>query len=40
MTDSIIDEGLIFGPPLFSEGLRAVAIYGFRDGFIDKVWFI
>lgn len=36
---SIIDEELVTGSSRFPDGLHTVAIYGFRDGLIDRVWF-
>ena len=38
--DSIIDEEFITGRANHPDGLHAVAIYGFRDDLIDRVWFI
>lgn len=35
----VIDEEWVTGIPSAPEGLHAVAIYGFRDGLIDRVWF-
>ncbi len=39
LENSIIDEELVTGAKLFPEGLHTTAIYGFRDGLIDRVWF-
>ena len=39
LNETIIDEEWITGNSNFPEGLHAVAIYGFRDGLIDRVWF-
>lgn len=39
LKDSIIDEELVTGLAGHPNGLHAVAIYGFRDGLIDRVWF-
>ena len=36
---TIIDEEWITGATNFPKGLHTVAIYGFRDGLIDRVWF-
>jgi hypothetical protein len=36
----VLDEEMIFGRPEFTEGKKVVAVYGFRDGLIDRVWFI
>jgi hypothetical protein len=35
----IIDEEYVTGVAQFPQGLHACAIYGFRDGRIDRVWF-
>lgn len=37
---SVIDEEFVTGIPGIPSGLHTVAIYGFRDGLIDKVWFV
>ena len=39
-TDTILDEEMILGRPAYPDGLSAVAIYAFRDGLIDRVWFV
>jgi len=39
LTDSVVDEEWITGAAKYPEGLHAVAIYAFRDGLIDRVWF-
>lgn len=39
LPDSVIDEELVMGLTGCPNGLHAVAIYGFRDGLIDRVWF-
>ena len=39
INDVVIDEEFISGRSNKPEGLHAVAIYGFRDGLIDRVWF-
>jgi hypothetical protein len=36
---AIIDEEKISGSANFSDELHTIAIYGFRDGLIDRVWF-
>jgi hypothetical protein len=36
---AVIDEEMVTGIPRYPNGLHAVAIYGFRDGKIDRVWF-
>ncbi len=38
--NSIVDEELIIGRPTHPDGLKAIAIYGFQDALIDRVWFI
>jgi hypothetical protein len=38
--DSIIDEELITGRDSHPEGIKAVAIYFFQDGFISRVVFV
>jgi hypothetical protein len=38
--DSVIDEEFITGRSSNPDGLHAVAIYGFRENLIDRVWFI
>ncbi len=35
----IVDEEIIYGRKSHPEGFKARAIYGFRDGLIDRVWF-
>ena len=39
LESSVIDEEYVSGAAQFPEGLHACAIYGFRDGLIDRVWF-
>lgn len=39
LDSAVIDEEWVTGIEKFPEGLKAVAIYGFRDGLIDRVWF-
>lgn len=36
---AIIDEEWVTGVKEFPDGLHTTAIYGFRDGLIDRVWF-
>ena len=36
---AVIDEEWITGTLRFPNGLHTVAVYGFRDGLIDRVWF-
>jgi hypothetical protein len=38
--EHVIDEELVTGRGLDAEALHAVAIYGLRDGLIDRVWFL
>lgn len=39
LDSAIIDEEFVSGASKYPNGLHAVAIYGFRDGKIDHVWF-
>jgi hypothetical protein len=39
LNDFVIDEELVTGIQSNPEVLHTVAIYGFRDGLIDRVWF-
>lgn len=39
LDSAVIDEEHVTGASRFPNGLHAVAIYGFRDGLIDRVWF-
>lgn len=39
LPDTVIDEEFVTGTAKYPNGLHAVAIYGFRDGLIDRVWF-
>jgi len=39
LLDSVIDEEFVTGVEKYPHGLHTVAIYGFREGLIDKVWF-
>lgn len=36
---SVIDEEFVVGIPGYPSGLHTVAVYGFKDGLIDRVWF-
>jgi hypothetical protein len=36
---AIIDEERVTAAKAFPNGLHTTAIYGFRDGLIDRVWF-
>lgn len=36
---AVIDEEWVTGAPKYPNGFHAVAIYGFRDGLIDRIWF-
>ena len=36
---AILDEEFVTGAKAFPDGLHTTAIYGFRDGLIDRVWF-
>ena len=38
--DSVVDEEFISGRSTHPDGLHAVAIFGFRDNLIDRVWCI
>ncbi len=38
--ETIIDEEFVTGISGIEDGLHTVAIYGFRDGLIDRVWFL
>jgi hypothetical protein len=35
----VIDEEFVTGASKFPDGLHAIAIYAFRDGLIDRIWF-
>lgn len=37
---SVVDVEFITGRSSHLDGLHAVAIYGFKDGLIDRVWFV
>lgn len=39
LDEAVIDEEWVLGIPRFPNGLHVVAIYGFRDELIDRVWF-
>lgn len=39
MNETVIDEEWVTGSANFPEGIHASAIYAFRDGLIDRVWF-
>jgi hypothetical protein len=36
---AVIDEEWVTGAKTFPEGLHTTAIYGFKDGLINRVWF-
>lgn len=36
---AVIDEEAVTGAARYPDGLHAVAIYGFRDKLIDRIWF-
>jgi hypothetical protein len=40
LADSIVDEEFVTGINGLPEGLHTVAIYGFLDGLINRVWFV
>lgn len=40
LSDSVVDEEFVTGISGSPSGLHTVAIYGFRDGLIDRVWFV
>jgi len=40
LTDTIIDEEWVTGASKYPDGLHAAAIYGFKNGLIDRVWFV
>ncbi len=40
LDSSIIDEEYVTGAATFPNGLHSTAVYGFRDGLIDRVWFV
>ncbi|MNT87664.1 hypothetical protein D3C72_2281110 [compost metagenome] len=39
LEESVIDEEYVTGAERFPQGLHAVAIYAFREGLIDRIWF-
>lgn len=39
LDSSVVDEEWVTGVAHAPEGLHVVAIYGFREGRIDRVWF-
>ncbi|MNL67688.1 hypothetical protein D3C87_1922990 [compost metagenome] len=39
LEESVIDEEFVTGAAKYPQGLHAVAIYAFRDGLIDRIWF-
>jgi hypothetical protein len=39
LASAVIDEEWVTGAAKYPNGLHAVAVYGFRDGLIDRVWF-
>ncbi len=39
LESAVIDEEFVTGIARFPQGLHAVAIYGFRDDKIDRIWF-
>jgi hypothetical protein len=39
LSASVIDEEWVTGSSFAPNGLHTVAIYAFRDGLIDRVWF-
>lgn len=39
LNESVIDEEFVQGLARAPEGLHVCAIYGFKDGLIDRVWF-
>lgn len=36
---AVIDEEFVSGSSRYPDGVHALAIYGFRDGLIDRIWF-
>jgi hypothetical protein len=40
LESSVIDEEYVTGAAQFPDGLHACAIYSFREGLIDRVWFL
>ncbi len=39
MEEMILDEEWVTGSVKYPDGVHATAIYAFRDGLIDRVWF-
>lgn len=39
LDQTVVDEEIVTGIARSPQGIHAVAIYGFRDGKIDRVWF-
>lgn len=39
LESAVIDEEFVTGLQRAPEGFHTVAIYGFRDGLIDRIWF-
>lgn len=39
MEEAILDEEWVTGSSNYPQGVHAVAIYAFRDGLIDRIWF-
>lgn len=39
LDEMILDEEWVTGSAKFPNGVHATAIYAFRDGLIDRVWF-
>ncbi len=39
LNEFVLDEEMIFGREEFPDGKHVVAIYGFRNELIDRVWF-
>jgi hypothetical protein len=37
---TVIDEEFVTGASTYPNGLHASAVYAFRDGLIDRVWFM
>lgn len=37
--ESVLDEEWVTGAKNSPDGIHAVAVYAFRDGLIDRVWF-
>ncbi len=40
LSQAIVDEEFVTGIVGLSEGLHTVVIYGFKDGLIERVWFV